>query len=200
MNGTPLRFVGVAKKFGGAVAAVFSCHAANHVVSGSALSAAASGMDGGGGGGGGGGPIPFRMPQTGLELNEHNLVPKLQRFQGWILSFPAGHLYASLVSRHFDEVLRLINTNRKVATVWHRNGGPALVRAALSIAEEPELAAIPESVNGEPLSPQLGRILDSWRKYASAGLVADIDRYRADALALPGRLLHTVLGVKESAA
>ena len=165
-----------------------------------AVNAAPAPAGGGGGGGGGGGPIPFWMPETGLELNERTLFHKLQGFQDSILGFPAGHLYASLVSRHFDEVLRLINTNRKVATVWRRNGGPALVRAALSIAEEPELAAIPDSVNGEPLSPQLGRILDRWRKYGSPRLVADIDRYRLDVLALPGRPLHAVLGVKESAA
>lgn len=160
---------------------------------------APAGGVGGGGGGGGGGPIPFWMPPTGLEMNERTLFRKLQHFQDWVLGFPAGHLYAALVSRHFDEVLRLINTNRRVATAWHRNGGPALVRSALAIAEEPNVA-IPDSVNGAPLSLQLGRILDSWRRYASPGLVADIDRYRADVLALPGRPLDTVLGVKESAA
>ena len=161
---------------------------------------APAGGAGGGGGGGGGGPIPFMMPPTGIGLNERTLFHKLTRFQEWVLGFPAGHLYAALVSRHFDEVLRLINTNRRVATVWQRNGGPALVRAALSIAEEPELAAIPDNIEGRPLAPLLIRILDSWRKYGSPGFVADIDRYRADVLALPGRPLDAVLGVKESAA
>jgi hypothetical protein len=161
---------------------------------------APAGGAGGGGGGGGGGPIPFMMPPTGIELNERTLFRKLTHFQDWILRFPAGHLYAALVSRHFDEVLHLINTNRRVATAWHRNGGPALVRAALAIADAPELAAIPDFANEKPLSPQLGRILDSWRRYGSPTFVADIDRYRADVLALPGRSLHAVLGVQESAA
>ena len=154
----------------------------------------------GGAGGGGGGPIPFRMPPTGLDMNERTLFRKLQRFQDWVLGFPAGHLYAALVSRHFDEVLRLINTNRRVATVWHRNGGPALVRAALAIADEPEITGIPDRVNGEPLSPKLDHILDSWQRYASPSLVADIDRYRADVLALPGHPLQAVLSVQESVA
>jgi hypothetical protein len=155
---------------------------------------------GGGGGGAGGGPVSFWMPPTGIELNEHTLFEKLTHLQEWVLGFPAGHLYAALVSRHFDEVLRLINTNRKVATVWHRNGGPALVRAALAIVEERHAAAIPDSANGAPLAPQLAGILASWRKYASPSLVADIDRYRADILALPGRPLHAVLDAQESAA
>ena len=50
------------------------------------------------------------------------------------------------MSRHFDEVLRLINTNRRVATIWHRNGGPALVRAALTLAEDPARASVPAGV------------------------------------------------------
>jgi hypothetical protein len=165
-----------------------------------AVNAAPAPAGGAGGGGGGGGPIPFWMPPTGIEMSERTLFRRLTHFQDWVLGFPAGHLYASLVSRHFDEVLRLINTNRRVATVWHRNGGPALVRAALAIAEDPELAGVPDTANGEPLAPQLDRMLDSWRRYASPGLSADIDRYRAHVLALPGQPLHAVLGVQESAA
>lgn len=150
-----------------------------------------------GGGGGGGEAFPFWMAPAGLGMNERRLARKLQRFQDWVLGFSAGHLYAALVSRHFDEVLHLINTHRRVATVWHRNGGPALVRAALSIAEEPGTAAIPDHVNGAPLAPQLGRILDSWRRYASPNLTADIDRYRTDILGLPGRSLESVLGAQK---
>ena len=86
---------------------------------------------GGGGGPGGGNPLPFLVAPT-LDMRDRVLLRRLQRFQRWVLEFPTGHLYASLVSRHVDEVLRLINTNRRVATVWHRNGGPALVRAALT--------------------------------------------------------------------
>ncbi len=154
---------------------------------------------GGGGGGGGGMIFPFWMPPS-LDMTDRLLFRKLQRFQDWVLGSPAGHLYASLVSRHVDEVLRLINTNRRVATVWHRNGGPSLVRAALAIAENPSVAEIPDAANGELLAPQLGRILDSWRRYATPGFIADIDRYRADILALPGRPLHDVLGAQKSAA
>lgn len=153
-----------------------------------------------GGGGGGGEAFPFWLAPPDLGMNERRLARRLQRFQHWVLGFPAGHLYASLVSRHFDEVLHLINTNRRVATAWHRNGGPALVRAALAIAEEPVNVAIPERVGGAPLSPQLGRILDSWRRFASPGLAADIDRYRADILALPGSFLDSVLGTQKALA
>lgn len=152
------------------------------------------------GGGGGGEILPFWMAPADLGMNDRRLARRLQRFQHWVLGYPAGHLYASLVSRHFDEVLHLINTNRRVATAWHRNGGPALVRAALAIAEEPGDVAIPQQVNGAPLSPQLDRILDSWRRCASAGLAADIDRHRADILALPGQFLQSVLAAQKALA
>lgn len=36
--------------------------------------------------------------------------------------------HAALFSRHMSEVRRLVNTNRRVATLWHRAGGPALLR------------------------------------------------------------------------
>jgi subtilisin family serine protease len=154
---------------------------------------------GGGGGGGGGEVVPFWMAPT-LDMTDRALFRRLQRFQDWVLGFPAGHLYASLVSRHFDEVLRLINTNRRVATVWHRNGGPSLVRAALAIADDPGGVRLPETANGKPLAPQLERILDSWRRFATPGLVADIDRYRAHIVGLPGCALHDALGPRKSAA
>ena len=101
-------------------------------------------------------------------MHDRSLLRRLQRFQQFVLQFPAGHHWAALVSRHFDEVLRLINTNRRVATIWHRNGGPALVRAALTLAEDPARASIPAGVGGVPLALPLDRIFDSWRRLALA--------------------------------
>ena len=132
-------------------------------------------------------------------MHDRSLLRRLQRFQQFVLQFPAGHHWAALVSRHFDEVLRLINTNRRVATIWHRNGGPALVRAALTLAEDPARASIPAGVGGVPLALQLDRILDSWRRLASPRLAADIDRYRAEVLTLPGRSLQSILTDRSSA-
>jgi hypothetical protein len=154
---------------------------------------------GGGGGGGGGGSITSWTPPI-ESFHERALRRRLERFQSWLLAQPSGHYWGALVSRHFDEVLRLINSNRRVATVWHRNGGPALVRAALAFAERPDEANMPEVVNGESTSEQWARILASWRHYASPALAADIDAHREVLLALPGRPLHFILSLPVLAA
>jgi len=118
---------------------------------------------------------------------------RLQRFNTFVLQYPAGHLWSALVSHHVDEVLRLIATNRRVATVWHRNGGPAMVRAALSLTADPPEIAIPRAVGPVPLAEQLDRIFDSWRRYGSPRLVDDIDRYRAEVRRFPGRTVRAIL-------
>src|SRR5262249_54516776 len=50
---------------------------------------------------------------------------------------PGGELCAALVGRHFSEVRRLVNTNRRIATLWHRGEGPALLRRLLQGAVDP---------------------------------------------------------------
>ncbi len=154
---------------------------------------------GGGGGGGGGGPVPFWEPPS-MPGGQPMMTRRLRDVHDLVLSFPAGHAWAALVSRHVDEVLRLIETNRRVATVWHRNGGPALVRAVMSIGEQPSAMTIPFTLDGEPLAPRLGRILTNWRRYGSPALVSDIDRYHAAVLSLPGRSLVEILGGREETA
>lgn len=41
---------------------------------------------------------------------------------------PNGELVAGLISRHFSETRRLINTHPRVATMWHRASGPTVIR------------------------------------------------------------------------
>lgn len=96
-------------------------------------------------GGGGGGPNPPRFggtafrdvtapgPLRGFGPHRHGPVPTgflLLREQ--LATFPDGERLAAVASRHFSEVRRLINTNRKVAAMWHQAGGPALLRGMLS--------------------------------------------------------------------
>jgi hypothetical protein len=97
------------------------------------------------------------------------------------------------VSRHVHEVLRLINSNRRVAAVWHRNGGPALVRTALRVADDPAGAVLPAELAGASMTGQWARILASWRRHASPALAADIDAHREAVLEFPGRTLQAIV-------
>jgi subtilisin family serine protease len=132
-------------------------------------------------GGGGGAPSITRD-----EPAPH--ASPFDRLRAWQDAFagrPAFQLCAALISTHVDEVRRLIDTNRRVATIWHRNGGPLLVRQLLAL--EPPDATLPRGVGGHDISTLLERLLAICARYGSENLRADIARYGALMLALPGR-------------
>jgi hypothetical protein len=138
------------------------------------------GGNGGGGGGGGGGGLPAPMvarfaPAPTVQPPQP-LRAGLRQVQQALLSSPAGHLIAGLISTHFDEVFRLIQTNRRVATLWHRSQGPALVRRLLTQGLEGEIF-IPETIGDRPLTDQLDRFLALLSRYGSPALQTDIARY-----------------------
>ena len=132
-------------------------------------------------GGGGGGQI----------ISSDEPAPRaspFDRLRAWQDAFaerPAFQLCAALVSTHIDEVRRLIDTNRRVATIWHRNGGPLLVRHLLGL--EPPDAILPRVVGNHEMRTLLERLLAICARYGSEQLRADIARYRALVLELPGR-------------
>ena len=69
-------------------------------------------------------------------------VERLTRWNDVLSPRPAWNVCAALVSQHFDEVKRLIDTNRRIGAVWQRHGGPALVRSIV-FAETPARSADP---------------------------------------------------------
>jgi subtilisin family serine protease len=87
-----------------------------------------------------------------------------------------GCTYADLVERHFEEVYALINGNKRVATVWHRNCGPALVSHAMSAASQPS-TPLPAMIQSETLRHRLERILAMLKRYGSTRLAEDIDAH-----------------------
>jgi hypothetical protein len=80
-----------------------------------------------------------------------------------------GQQVAALWLDHKPELLSLVNEHRRVAVVWQRNGGPALVQTLIRMTDQPELA-LPSTVNGEPLSSCLDRIHDAFAAQAGPDL------------------------------
>jgi hypothetical protein len=74
------------------------------------------------------------------------------------------------MSRHFSEVRRLINTNRRVATMWHRAAGPCLFRR---LFEDRVDHPIP------PNETYLERWCDLLSRYGSPRLRGSLKRYRS---------------------
>jgi hypothetical protein len=103
---------------------------------------------------------------------------RLAQVQREISATPGGQRFGPLIMRHLDEAQTLVNTNRKMATVWHRNGGPAITDALLRMLEIPG-QRIPAVINGTPLENCLQQIASALARYGSDALAADIKTYGA---------------------
>ena len=97
--------------------------------------------------------------------------------------YPWGSLAAALVSTHFDEVQRLVNSNRRILIIWHRMGGPELLREVMRFADGRPVR-LPAQPSGRPLTEWLQRLFDLLHEYGSPVLRADVERYRTEALEL----------------
>jgi hypothetical protein len=98
---------------------------------------------------------------------------------------PAWQLFAALVSEHFDEVQRLVNANKRVGAVWHRHGGPALVRHLMALPPE-TMVPIPTAIQGHRPADLLSRLFKLFERFGSPALRSDTARFGGFAQALPG--------------
>jgi len=96
-----------------------------------------------------------------------------------------GRAYAAVIERNQEEARELVNRNRRVATVWKRNGGPEIVHAALAVVQQPE-ARLPETIAGKPFRDCIRRIAAIFSRYASPSFAADIARCEDDVARLGG--------------
>ncbi|UVT15651.1 MAG: S8 family serine peptidase [Nitrospira sp.] len=170
-----------------------------------AIDAVRAAAAGGGGGAGGGGPImhpPFSLEDSALSGSEasnfrsirpsitprftreqsNHRAPSAQPYASWLqiirerlAAFPEGEYVAAAISRHFTEVRRLINSNRRVATMWHRARGPRLLRRLLQGTTTDD-----GRMSDEMSAPYyLERCLGLVAQQASPRLRMSLDRYRA---------------------
>ncbi|MGH9247998.1 MAG: trypsin-like peptidase domain-containing protein [Acidimicrobiales bacterium] len=102
----------------------------------------------------------------------------LQHLQGDLDRSPSGRRLMTLWLRHQDELLALINDNRRVATTWHRSGAAALFQLATRLVVDPSVR-LPETVHGQPLSAVFDRVHEMLRQFASPAMRAELDRVRA---------------------
>lgn len=114
-----------------------------------------------------------------------------ERFLGTI----RGPELSELFPRHVREVMALVNSNKKVATVWHRCRGPVWIRLALRAAYTPGMP-LPVEVDGIRLLEALQRFGEVVKKYASPSFLEDILRYEPElALFEEGMTLEKVIEV-----
>jgi subtilisin family serine protease len=120
------------------------------------------------------------------------LPPALRLLRARIEALPEGAQLAAGASRHFSEVRRLINTNRRVAAICHRSDGPRLLRRLVLGPIGPEA---PAAILTERQRVYLDRFCDQLAKYGSHRLSASIERYRDMVI----ELLHVPLAAQITA-
>jgi hypothetical protein len=130
-------------------------------------------------------------------VSEHDLGAALDWLRAELAQSAAGRLVIDLWSAHRGEIQALINHNRKVATVWHRSGGPALLQAFMRAMHTPSLK-IPASVNGLPTSVCLARLGEAFRRYGSPSLHTDISRLTSALPAIGGLSLVDILAALDT--
>ena len=96
-----------------------------------------------------------------------------------LLATARGPELAGLFDKHADEVMELINRNKRVATVWHRCRGPVWVRLALRAAHTPHVR-VPLQANGLSLQESARCFGEILKRYASAAFRQDLQRYESD--------------------
>jgi hypothetical protein len=132
-------------------------------------------------------PIPFSIverPQITLEGLRDRLF-ETER----------GPELFELFPKHVREVMALVNTNKKVATVWHRYKGPVWVRLALRAIHTPG-SAVPLEADGVKLLEGIEKFGAVIKKYASPAFLEDILRYEPELTRLEeGMSLDTLIEV-----
>jgi subtilisin family serine protease len=128
--------------------------------------------------------VPAVVPGFVATLSTGAGAARVRDLRRAILAAPAGQLLAALVSTHTDEVVRLVNHERRVIVAWHRMRGPDVLQELMHRIDGP--LTVPDSIDGVPLVPGFARLLDALERTGSPRLRADIARHRDLLLALPG--------------
>jgi len=98
---------------------------------------------------------------------------------------------------HFEEVRALVNSNKRIATVWHRNYGPLLMHHVTRTIMLPHVA-LPREVNGEEVSIRAARLVSVLERYASKELVRALHETLPLVAQLQGKTLLEVVEMVEA--
>jgi subtilisin family serine protease len=94
-----------------------------------------------------------------------------------LMSTEYGPAYYTLGRKFFTEIWGLINSNKRVATAWHRSRGPVWTRMALTAFHNPHFT-IPITSGGLHLTECVDRFLHALKAVASPELQVALETYR----------------------
>jgi hypothetical protein len=140
---------------------------------------------------------PVRVPVVTGTSVEAPAEAALARLQHDLDRSRPGRALLTLWLRHQSELLTLLNTNRRVATAWHRSGASAVFQRLVRMLSDPDLE-LPSTLNGEPVHACLDRVCESIARAASPTLRRDLDSARRALPELGGMTydgIHAALGM-----
>ena len=121
---------------------------------------------------------------------------KLEPFEAALLQLPDGAALAGAFQAHIEEVIGLVNTNRRVGTVWQRYKGPLFVRAVVQQRASEEIH-IPEEVEGVSLEMLLLQMAEALQRYGSQDLRSAIAEHALRVFRL-AREHRSLAGIRSS--
>ena len=131
--------------------------------------------------GGSGGAAPFIAPFDGplrggggIGRPNNDRIQLLMAQQDRARRTRSGQRFIEVFNRHLPEARRLVNENRDVASVWHRNRGPALINLFVRFIEDPS-SYLPETISGRAYTECVRNLAEAFRRYGSPSLVADLE-------------------------
>lgn len=86
-----------------------------------------------------------------------------------LLQTAEGQRIYELGRSHWEEARALVNTNKRIATVWHRNHGPLLLHHIIRTAMLPDMP-LPRELEGEEISIRAARIVSVLENHCSREL------------------------------
>jgi hypothetical protein len=116
-------------------------------------------------------PVVNPPVQPLVVIPESERQPLLEKF----LNTEFGPAYYVLGERYFQEIYGLINSNKRVATAWHRSKGPVWTRIALTAFYNPDFE-IPLTAGELHITESASKFLTMLKRYASEELRLDIER------------------------
>ncbi len=94
---------------------------------------------------------------------------KLEPFEAALRAMPEGDALAGAFETHVEEVISLINNNRRVGVIWQRNKGPLFVRAVMERYRSGDIS-IPDQVEDISLEMLLLQMAEALQRHGSSEL------------------------------
>jgi hypothetical protein len=94
---------------------------------------------------------------------------KLEYFERALRKTARGAEIADIIGAHIEEILYLVNHNRRVTVTWQRNQGPAFVIAIRDSLNREDIS-VPRTVNGVHLEHLLLHMVDALQRSGSLAL------------------------------